>query len=339
MMHPTVDFKNFLKPGVRVHLSGIGGVSMCPLAEVLHGMGLCVQGSDMSDSDTVKHLRSLGIPVAVGHSADNLQNAQLVIRTAAIHDDNPEISGAVTRGIPVYERAQAWGAIMQQYRNALCISGTHGKTTTTSMSTHIFMAAQADPTVMIGGTLPMLHSGYRVGKGDTIILESCEYCNSFLNFFPTVAVILNVEADHLDFFKDLTDVEHSFHAFADLVPQRGFVIANADDSGAMAAVKGLAHPVFTFSVRDDGADCRAENVAFHDGCGEFDVMIHGKFYAHVALAVAGKHNISNALAAAAAAALGAERPPTIFVIKGGEVKASKVGLMNPREMAAFFEKA
>lgn len=301
MMHPAVDFKNFLKPGVRVHLSGIGGVSMCPLAEVLHGMGLCVQGSDMSDSDTVRHLRSLGIPVAVGHSADNLQNAQLVIRTAAIHDDNPEISGAVTRGIPVYERAQAWGAIMQQYRNALCISGTHGKTTTTSMSTHIFMAAQADPTVMIGGTLPMLHSGYRVGKGDTIILESCEYCNSFLNFFPTVAVILNVEADHLDFFKDLTDVEHSFHAFADLVPQRGFVIANADDSGAMAAVKGLAHPVFTFSVRDDGADCKAENVAFHDGCGEFDVMIHGKFYAHVALAVAGKHNISNALAAAAAA--------------------------------------
>ena len=152
-------------------------------------MGLCVQGSDMSDSDTVRHLRSLGIPVAVGHSADNLQNAQLVIRTAAIHDDNPEISGAVTRGIPVYERAQAWGTIMQQYRNALCISGTHGKTTTTSMSTHIFMAAQADPTVMIGGTLPMLHSGYRVGKGDTIILESCEYCNSFLNFFPTVAVI------------------------------------------------------------------------------------------------------------------------------------------------------
>ena len=201
MMHPTVDFKNYLKSGVRVHLAGIGGVSMCPLAEVLHGMGLCVQGSDMTESDTVRHLRALGIPVAIGHAAENLQNAQLVIRTAAIHDDNPEISGAVARGIPVYERAQAWGAIMQQYQNALCISGTHGKTTTTSMATHIFMAAQADPTVMIGGTLPMLHSGYRVGHGDTIILESCEYCNSFLNFFPTVAVILNVEADHLDFFQ------------------------------------------------------------------------------------------------------------------------------------------
>jgi len=301
MMHPTVDFKNYLKPGIRVHLAGIGGVSMCPLAEVLRGMGLCVQGSDMTESETVKHLRTLGIPVSIGHSAENLQSAQLVIRTAAIHDDNPEISGAVTRGIPVYERAQAWGAIMQQYRNALCISGTHGKTTTTSMSTHIFMAAQADPTVMIGGTLPMLHSGYRVGHGDTIILESCEYCNSFLNFFPTVAVILNVEADHLDFFKDLTDVERSFHAFADLVPQNGFVIANADDPGAMDAVKGLAHPVFTFSEKDEAADCRADQVAYHDGCGEFDVVIHGKFYAHIALAVAGKHNVSNALAAAAAA--------------------------------------
>ena len=301
MMHPTVDFKNYLKPGIRVHLAGIGGVSMCPLAEVLRGMGLCVQGSDMTESETVKHLRNLGIPVSIGHSAENLQSAQLVIRTAAIHNDNPEISGAVTRGIPVYERAQAWGAIMQQYRNALCISGTHGKTTTTSMATHIFMAAQADPTVMIGGTLPMLHSGYRVGHGDTIILESCEYCNSFLNFFPTVAVILNVEADHLDFFKDLTDVERSFHAFADLVPQNGFVIANADDPGAMDAVKGLAHPVFTFSVKDEAADCRADQVAYHDGCGEFDVVIHGKFYAHIALAVAGKHNVSNALAAAAAA--------------------------------------
>lgn len=301
MMHPSVDFKNFLKPGVRVHLAGIGGVSMCPLAEVLAGMGLQVQGSDMTESETVKHLRSKGIPVQIGHSAEHLQNAQLVIRTAAIHDDNPEISGAVTRGIPVYERAQAWGAIMQEYQNALCISGTHGKTTTTSMVTHIFMAAQTDPTVMIGGTLPLLRSGYRVGHGDTIILESCEYCNSFLNFFPTVAVLLNVEADHLDFFKDLEDVEHSFHAFADLVPQRGYVIANADDQGAMDSVHGLSHPVFTFSVRDQSADCAAQNVAFHDGCGEFDIFVHGAFYAHIALAVPGKHNVSNALAAASAA--------------------------------------
>lgn len=301
MMHPTVDIKTFFKPGTRVHLAGIGGVSMCPLAEVLAGMGLQVQGSDMSESDTVRQLRAQGIPVAVGHSAENLKDCALVIRTAAIHDDNPEIAGAIARGIPVYERAQAWGAIMQHYQNAVCISGTHGKTTTTSMATHIFMAAQADPTVMIGGTLPLLHSGYRVGRGDTIILESCEYCNSFLNFFPTVAVILNVEADHLDFFKDLADIEHSFHAFADLVPQRGYIISNADDPGAREAVKGLSHPVFTFGIADPDADCTAHNVAFHDGCPTFDVVIRGATYAHVELHIAGRHNILNSLAAASAA--------------------------------------
>ena len=301
MMHPTVDIKTFFKPGTRVHLAGIGGVSMCPLAEVLAGMGLQVQGSDMNESDTVRQLRAQGIPVAVGHSAENLKDCALVIRTAAIHDDNPEIAGAIARGIPVYERAQAWGAIMQHYQNAVCISGTHGKTTTTSMATHIFMAAQADPTVMIGGTLPLLHSGYRVGRGDTIILESCEYCNSFLNFFPTVAVILNVEADHLDFFKDLADIEHSFHAFADLVPQRGYIISNADDPGAREAVKGLSHPVFTFGIADPDADCTAHNVAFHDGCPSFDVVIRGETYAHVELHIAGRHNILNSLAAASAA--------------------------------------
>ena len=199
MMHSSVDIKSLMVPGKCVHLSGIGGVSMCPLAEVLAGMGMKVQGSDMNDSDTVRHLRSQGISVAIGHSAENLKDCDLVIRTAAIHDENPEIAGAIARGIPVYERAQAWGAIMQNYPNAVCISGTHGKTTTTSMTTHIFMAAQADPTVMIGGTLPLLHSGYRVGRGDTIILESCEYCNSFLNFFPPGAGLLAVEADHLAF--------------------------------------------------------------------------------------------------------------------------------------------
>ena len=299
-MNNPKDISAYIVPGRRVHLVGIGGVSMCPLAEVLKGMGLEVQGSDMNESDTVRHLRSLGIRIFIGHSADNLDHSDFVIRTAAVHDENPEIAGAVARGIPVYERAQAWGAIMRGYRNALCVSGTHGKTTTTSMCTHIFLAAEADPTVMIGGTLPLLHSGYRVGGGDTIILESCEYCNSFLSFFPTVAVILNVEADHLDFFKDLNDVEHSFHEFAELVPEKGFVVVNADDPGAMASVKGLAHPLFTFGL-NPGADCTAENVAFFDGAPAFDIVIRGKRYAHVELHVFGKHNILNALAAASAA--------------------------------------
>lgn len=301
MMHPTKNIRQYLRPGVRVHMAGIGGVSMCALAEVLQGMGLRVQGSDMADSGTVKHLRSVGIPVAIGHSAENLQNCDLVIRTAAIHDGNPEIAGAIARGIPVYERAQGWGAIMQAYRNAVCVSGTHGKTTTTSMTTHIFMAAQKDPTVMIGGTLPLLGKGYRVGRGDTIILESCEYCNSFLNFFPTVAVILNVAADHLDFFKDLGDIEQSFRRFAGLTPRDGFIIANGDDAGARETLSGLDRKVHWFSVKDHDADIFADNVAFFDGFGCFDVMAEGKRYAHVALHVPGKHNVSNALAAAAAA--------------------------------------
>ena len=294
--HPISEY---LVPGKRVHLVGIGGVSMCPLAEVLRGKGLVVQGSDMTESTTVQHLRELGIPVAIGHNAENLGDCDLVIRTAAVHDSNPEIAGAVARGIPVYERAQAWGAIMQHYQNALCVSGTHGKTTTTSMCTHIFMAAQADPTVMIGGTLPLLHSGYRVGQGDTIILESCEYCNSFLSFFPTVAVILNVEADHLDFFKDLEDIEHSFHHFAELVPEQGYIIANADNPGAMDSVAGLKHSVLTFGVEHE-ADCTVENLS-EEGAPSFDVCIHGEKYAHVELQVYGHHNVSNALAAAASA--------------------------------------
>ena len=290
------DIFSYLVPGKCAHLAGIGGVSMSPLAEVLHGMGLKVQGSDMNDGPSVEHLRSLGIPVAIGHAADNLGECDFVIRTAAIHDDNPEISGAVTRGIPVFERAQAWGAIMKGYKNALCISGTHGKTTTTSMATHIFMAAQKDPTVMIGGTLQLLHAGYRVGKGDTIIAESCEYCNSFLSFFPTVAVILNVEADHLDFFKDLADVEHSFRTFASLVPEDGLIVANGDDQNTRDTLQGLPYLSFGF---DASNTVYGKN--FSEDFSEFDVICGGEPYAKVRLGVIGRHNALNALAACAVA--------------------------------------
>ncbi|MBR3640797.1 MAG: UDP-N-acetylmuramate--L-alanine ligase [Oscillibacter sp.] len=303
-MNNLRPISDYLVPGKCAHLVGIGGVSMCPLAEVLAGRGLRVQGSDMSESDAVRHLREQGIPVAIGHNAENLGGCDFVIRTAAVHDANPEIAGAVARGIPVYERAQAWGALMQGYENALCVSGTHGKTTTTSMCTHIFMAARRDPTVMIGGTLPLLGCGYRVGNGDTVILESCEYCNSFLSFFPTVAVILNVEEDHLDFFKDLRDIEASFRKFAELVPEgTGHVVANADNAGAREALDGYGGDVLWYALHDPAAACHAENLVWHDGLPEFDAVIRGETYAHVRLAVSGEHNVSNALAAAAAAYL------------------------------------
>ena len=293
------NIQNYIAPGRRAHLVGIGGVSMSPLAEVLHKAGMVITGSDMKESATVEHLRALGIPVAIGHRAENIGQAELVIRTAAVHDSNPEIAAARAAGVPVFERAQAWGAIMRGYKNALCISGTHGKTTTTSMCTHIIMAAQMDPTVMIGGTLPLLGSGYRVGHGDTIILESCEYCNSFLSFFPTVAVILNIEADHLDFFKDLDDVEHSFRAFADRVPENGLIVANADDANTMHTLEGERRPVLTFGLAQ--GDVHAAGLTWDRGLPAFDVIYRGEFFTHVELHVPGEHNVKNALAAAAAA--------------------------------------
>ena len=303
------NIHDYIAPGRRAHLAGIGGVSMSPLAEVLHKMGMVTTGSDRHEGATVDHLRSLGVPVAIGHRAENVGDAELVIRTAAIHDENPEIAAARARGIPVFERAQAWGSIMRGYKNALCISGTHGKTTTTSMCTHIIMAAQLDPTVMIGGTLPLLGSGYRVGHGDTIILESCEYCNSFLSFFPTVAVILNIEADHLDFFKDLEDVEHSFRAFADRVPENGLIVANADDANTMHTLEGETRPVLTFGLEQ--GDVHAANLTWHNGLPSFDVIYRGEAFTHVDLRVPGEHNVKNALAAAAASIALAVSPQAV----------------------------
>ena len=227
MGNKTELLKQYLIPGKHVHLVGIGGVSMRPLGLVLQGMGMLVTGSDMNSSVSTDELIAKGIRVSIGHSEKNIEGADCIIRTAAAHNDNPEIAAARSRGIPMFERAEAWGVIMQAYKNAVCVSGTHGKTTTTSMITHILMEANADPTVMIGGYLPLLHAGHRVGEGDTIVLESCEYCDSFLNFFPTIALILNIEADHLDYFKDLQDVEKSFRNFAMLASNS--ILANGDD--------------------------------------------------------------------------------------------------------------
>ena len=288
------ELKQYLVPGSHVHLVGIGGVSMRPLGLVLKDMGLYVTGSDMNSSVSTDELIAKGIAVAIGHRAENIHGAVCVIRTAAAHNDNPEIAEARHLGIPVFERAEAWGVIMQEYKNAICIAGTHGKTTTTSMMTHILMEAQWDPTVMIGAELPLLHSGHRVGQGDTIVMESCEYCNSFLNFFPTLAVILNVEADHLDFFKDLHDVQKSFRAFAQL--STGNILANGDDLHTAQALRGMKYMSFGLGEKNR---VRATNI-----CGQwrsFDVVCDGTFYCHVDMGVFGRHNLLNALAAAGAA--------------------------------------
>lgn len=292
------ELKKYIKPGSHGHLVGIGGVSMSPLAIVLHDAGVKISGSDINDSDAVKSMRAMGMDIKIGHSAENIAGADYLIRTAAAHDDNPEIKAARDAGIPVFERAEAWGFIMRTYENALCISGTHGKTTTTSMATHILMSARRDPTVMIGGVLPMIKSGYRVGKGDTIILESCEYFNSFLSFSPTIAVILNIDADHLDFFKDIEDIKFSFRQFALLVPEKtGHVIVNADDKNAVDAIAGIERDVITFSATTKNADVYADNIECHDKHSSFDIYYKGELFTHVVLNVPGRHNIVDALAA------------------------------------------
>ena len=284
----------YLVPGSHVHLVGIGGVSMRPLGLVLKGMGMKVTGSDMSASDGTRELEAKGIPVTIGHNAENIQGADCIIRTAAAHNDNPEIAAARASGIPVFERAQAWGEIMRSYKNAVCVSGTHGKTTTTSMLTHILMEADLDPTVMIGGYLPLLHASHRVGHGDTILLESCEYCDSFLNFFPTLALVLNVEEDHLDYFKDLADIQKSFHKFAEMATFG--VVANGDDPHTVQALEGIDYVTFGLG---DGNRIHAANMC--PDWRHFDVLCDGEFYCHLDMGVLGRHNAMNALAASAAA--------------------------------------
>ena len=294
MQNKCEELKKYLKPGKRVHLIGIGGVSMRPLGLVLQGMGLTVTGSDMNSSVSTDELIAKGIQVYIGHRQENIRGADCIIRTAAAHNDNPEIAAARVAGIPVFERAQAWGVIMQAYKNAVCVAGTHGKTTTTSMVTHILMEANVDPTVMIGGYLPLLRAGHRVGQGDTIILESCEYCDSFLNFFPTLSVILNIEADHLDYFKDLADIQKSFRKFAQL--SSGGILANGDDPHVLEALEGLDYVSFGLNPNN-----RVHGENIHPDWRHLDVYCDGTFYTHLDLNVLGRHNALNAIGAAGAA--------------------------------------
>ena len=321
--------KKFLSPGNHVHLVGIGGVSMRPLGLVLQGMGLHITGSDMNSSVSTDELIAKGIHVEIGHRAENIHGACCIIRTAAAHNDNPEIAAARVLGIPVFERAQAWGVIMQSYRHAVCVSGTHGKTTTTSMLAHVLMAAETDPTVMIGGFLPLLGAGHRVGNGDTILLESCEYCDSFLNFFPSLAIILNIEADHLDYFKDLQQIQGSFRQFAALATDH--ILVNGDDFNTLQAVEGLQVTTFGF-----GANNCVRGVNPSGDWRQLDVQCNGEFYCHLELSVLGKHNALNALAAMGAAWLmgidGAVAAQSLESFRGADRRMQYKGRFNDAEI-------
>lgn len=292
------SLKSYVTDHKTIHLVGIGGVSMSALAELLLHLGAKVTGSDRTETDVTDKLAKLGASITYAHLPENVDSADLVIRTAAVHDDNPEIAHARELGIPVMERAQAWGKIMLEYKHAVCVSGTHGKTTTTSMLTMVGIECGSDPTVMVGSNLDAIGGTLRIGAHDYFIAESCEYTNSFLSFHPTVAVVLNVDADHLDFFKDIDDIIHSFHRFCELVPENGAIVVNHDSANAMKAVADIDRTCITFGTTPE-ADVYPENVTDNHGYYSFDVMHKGKLFTHVDLSVPGRHNMLNALASCA----------------------------------------
>ncbi len=281
-----------------LHFVGIGGISMSGLAEIAQSRGYKVKGSDRSPSHITKHLEDIGVEVFIGQREENVEGADLVIYTAAVKADNPELAAARKLSIPTITRAQFLGAIMKEYPEAIGIAGTHGKTTTTSILAHALIKADTDPTITIGGELDLIGGNVRAGKSKYFLTEACEYTNSFLEFFPRIAVITNIEEDHLDFFKDLDDIISSFKKFALLTKDKGVVIACGDDKNILRALNDSGLNIFYYGL---GENCyyRAVNIKYSCGYPEFDVEKGGKFILHLALHVPGEHNIKNALAAIA----------------------------------------
>lgn len=291
-----IDFK---KP-LHIHFIGIGGISMSGLAEILLKENFPISGSDAKKSQLTEHLESLGATIFIGQRASNItDDVELVVYTAAIHSDNPEFARVVEKGLPMLTRAELLGQIMTNYQIPIAVSGTHGKTTTTSMISHILLEAETDPTISVGGILPAIHGNIRVGQSETFITEACEYTNSFLSFFPKISIILNIDADHLDFFKDIDDIRNSFRLFAEKLPQDGTLIINSDIPNYSEITKGLPCEVITYGLEND-ADYRAENITFDTMAhASFDCVKNGETIGHYSLAVPGLHNVSNALSAIA----------------------------------------
>jgi UDP-N-acetylmuramate--alanine ligase len=292
---------NFHQP-VSVHFIGIGGISMSGLAEILFSEGFTVTGSDSKCSDLTRHLEGKGIRIFYGQTAENiLPGTDLVVYTAAIHENNPEWQEARNRNIPMLTRAELLGQIMDNYERSIAVSGTHGKTTTTSMLSHILLAADTDPTISVGGILPVLEGNLRIGSSETFITEACEYTNSFLNFRPKYSIILNIEAEHLDFFKDLADIRHSFHLFASNTKEDGALILNGAIERPEEITGGLACKVLTFGL-DPSFDCFASDITYDEkGCAGFTAHFCGETLGQIRLRVPGTHNVTNALSAIACA--------------------------------------
>lgn len=290
---------DLLKKVKRVHMIGIGGSGMCPLAEILHSEGYSLSGSDNNESDTLFRIRALGIPVAMGQRAENIGGAEMIVYTAALLKDNPELVAAKASGIPTFERSKLFGAITRRYKNCFAVCGTHGKTTATSMLAQIMLTAGLDPTCVIGGKLPLIGGNGRVGSSDAMVCEACEFADTFLDLSPATSVFLNIDADHLDYFKTVENLIASFTKFADLTRDR--VIYNGDDERTLISLRGVTGKDMVSFGLGEGCDYRAVNIAVRDAFAEFDMTYRGELLVRVRLGVPGRHNVYNAMAAFAAA--------------------------------------
>ncbi len=293
---------------IHIHFIGIGGISMSGLAELLHARGFTISGSDRSRSELTARLEAQGITVFYGQRAGNItDDIDLAVYTAAVHADNPEYAACIERNLPIMDRAELLGQISRTFPVSIGVSGTHGKTTTTSMIAMMLVEAGLDPTISLGGMLPAIGGNLRIGASDNFLFEACEYTNSFLKFHPTDAIILNIDADHLDFFKDIDDIRHSFRQFAERLPENGHLIINGEIPNLPEFLKGLSCTVDTYGVLSEDLPPEnspyrfaAANLASDDyGRVSYDLYLDGSFADRIQLSVLGVHNVSNSLAAIA----------------------------------------
>ena len=292
---------NFGQP-IHIHFIGIGGISMSGLAEILLEEGFTISGSDAKESPLTDKLASEGVQISYPQSAANITaGIDVVVYTAAIHEDNPEFAAAKNTGLPMLSRAELLGQIMDNYANSVAVAGTHGKSTTTSMLSQVLLAADSDPTISVGGILKAIHGNIRVGHSDVFLTEACEYTNSFLNFHPKYSLILNIEEDHLDFFKDLADIRHSFRRFAENTAEGGTIIINGAITDYEEIVKDLPVSVVTYGLTE-ACDYYPSDITYDEkGCATYTAMHQGRALTSVKLNIPGMHNVSNSLAVIAAA--------------------------------------
>ncbi len=298
MVIKMTNISTVLKSVKRIHFIGIGGSGMCPLAEILHSKGYTLQGSDNNESSIVDRIRKMGIKVMMGQRAENIEGAEMVVYSAAISRENPELKAAIESGIPTFQRAELLGEVSRQFSNCIGICGTHGKTTVTSLTVQTMLGAGLDPSAVIGGKLPLTNSYGRVGQTETIVMESCEYQDTFLKMSPDVAVILNIDEDHLEYFKTMENLILSFTKFAKSATKA--VIYNGDDENTLKAIKDIEGKEMISFGFDGENDYYAENVEEYKGAfTRFDVMYKGEKLGSVELSIPGIHNVLNALAAIA----------------------------------------